>query len=92
MKYKRKQKHRSKDQKNALHNIEMLYKATNKVVEFFDDYSSMASETKLKAIKGTGIKMLTSKQMLQRFFVYSLCQSKEITKKVYNNTTKSTQI
>ena len=114
MKYKRKQKHRSIDQKNALHNIEMLYKATNKVIEFFDDYSSMVSETKLKAIKGTGVKILTSKQMLQRLpialaqakagnnlqrllneikqIVYSLCQAKEITKKVYNNTTKSMQI
>ena len=74
----------------------------------------MVSETKLKAIKGTGIQILTSKQMLQKLpialaqaktgnnlqrllneikqIVYSLCQSKEITKKVYNNTTESTQI
>ena len=45
----------------------MLYKARNKVTEFFDDYSSMVSETKPKVTKGTGIKILTPKQKLQRF-------------------------
>ena len=44
----------------------MLYKATNSVIEVFDDYSSMLSEAKLKATKGTGLKILTPKQMLQR--------------------------
>ena len=43
----------------------MLYKARNKVIEFFDDYSSMVSEVKLKATKRTGLKILTPKQMLQ---------------------------
>ena len=64
--------------------------------------------------KGTGLKVLTSKQMLQRFpialakikagnnsenllneirqIVYSLYQSKEITKKVYNNIIKSKKV
>ena len=68
----------------------------------------------LKSTKGTGLKILTPKQMLQRLpialaqvkacnnsenllneirqIVYSLYQSKEITKKVYNNTIKSIQI
>ena len=51
--------------------------------------------------KGTGLKILTLKQMLQRLptalsqikpgnnSIYSLYQSKEITKKVYNNFIKS---
>ena len=104
-------KHRSKDQKNALYNIEMLYKARDKVIRFFDDYSLMVSKAKLKATKGKGLKILTSRQMLQRLpialaqvkagndsenllnefrqIVYSLYQSKEITKKVYNNIIKS---
>ena len=60
------EKHRSKEQKNTLHNIEMLYKVRNNVIQFFDDCSSMVSETKLKATKGTGRKILTPKQMLQR--------------------------
>ena len=54
--------------------------------------------------KGTGIKILTPKQMLQRLpmnsrtlsteirqIAYSLYQSKETTKKVYNNIIKSIQ-
>ena len=67
-----------------------------------------------KANHGTGLKILTPKQMLQRFpialaqvkvvnnsqsflnetrqIVYSLYQSKEITKKVYNNIIKSIQL
>ena len=71
----------------------------------------MISEAKTKATKGTGIKILTPKQMLQRLpialaevqagnnseslldeirqTVYSLYQSKQITKKVYNNIIKS---
>ena len=91
----------------------MLYKARKSVIKFFDDYSSMLSERKLKATKGTGLKILTPKQMLQRLplalgqvkvgnnsenllneitqIVYSLHQSKEITKKLYN-INKSIQI
>ena len=72
---------------------------------------------KKKAVEeqdGTGLKILTSKQMLQRLpkalaqvkagnnserllneirqIVYSLYQSKEITKKVYNNIIKSIKL
>ena len=32
-------KHRSKEQKNTLYNIEMLYKARNEAIKFYDDYS-----------------------------------------------------
>ena len=71
-------------------------------------------KAKVKGKKGTGLKILTPKQMLQRLpmalaqvkagnnsesllneirqIVYSLYQSKEITKKVYNNIIKSTQL
>ena len=44
----------------------MLYKARNKAIKFYDDYSSMMSEAKYRATKGTGPKVLTPKQMLQR--------------------------
>ena len=98
-------------QKNALSDVEMLYEARNEAIKFCDDYSSMISEAKYGATKGTRIKILTSKQMLQRLpialaevkagnnsesllneirqIVYSLYQSKQITKKVYNNIIKS---
>ena len=48
-----------------MYDTEVLSKARNSVIEFFD-YSSMVSEAKLKATKGTGLKILTPKQMLQR--------------------------
>ena len=89
----------------------MLYKARNEAIQFYDDYSSMMSEAKAKTTKGTGLKILTPKQMLQRLpialaqvkannnsefllneirqIVYSLYESKQITKKVYNNIIKS---
>ena len=58
-------KHRSKVQKNTLHNIEMLYKARNKAIKFYD-YSSMMFEAKYRPTKGTKPKILTPKQMLQK--------------------------
>ena len=94
----------------------MLYKAGNKSIKFDDDYSSMMSEAKAKvrATKGTSLKILTPAQMLQRLsialaqvktgnnsesllneirqIIYSLYQTKQITKKVYNNITKSVQL
>ena len=70
-------------------------------------------ETKQNETKGTGLKIITLKELLQRLptvlaqvkagnnserllneirqIVYSLHQSKEITKKVYNNIIKSIQ-
>ena len=86
----------------------MLYKARNEAIQFYDDYSLMISEAKTKSkqnntTKGTGLKIFTPKQMLQRFpialaqvtagnnsenllneirqIIYSLYQSKEISKK-----------
>ena len=92
----------------------MIWKARKEVIKFFDNYSSMMSEAKIKATKGTGPKILTPKQMLQRLpialaqvkpgnnsenllneikqIVYSLYESEEITKQVYNNIIKSIQI
>ena len=93
----------------------MLYKARNEAIKFYDDYSLIMSEAKIKAkqneAKGKGLKILTPKQMLQRLpialaqvkagnnsqkllneirqIVYSLYQSKEITKKACNNLIKS---
>ena len=74
----------------------------------------MMSEAKYRATKGTGLKILTPKQILQRLpialaqvkagnnsenllneirqIVYFLYQSKEITKKVYNNIIKSINV
>ena len=73
----------------------------------------MMSDAKYRATKGTGLKILAPKQMLQRLpialaqvkadnnsesllnevsqIVYSLYQSKQITKKVYSNIIESIQ-
>ena len=42
----------------------MLYKVRNEANKFYDDYSSMTSEAKLKTTKVTGLKILTPKQVL----------------------------
>ena len=44
----------------------MLNKARNEAIKFYDDYSLMEPEAKNKATKGTGVEILTPKQMLQR--------------------------
>ena len=96
-----------------MYNIEILYKARNEAIKFYDDYSLMMSEAKVKATKGMRLKILSPKQMLQRLptalaqvkagnnsesllneirqIVYSLYQSKQIAKKVYNNIIESIQ-
>ena len=38
------------EQEIALQNIDMLYNAQEKVIKLFDDYSTIASETKYKTI------------------------------------------
>ena len=43
-------------QKNTLFNNEMLYKARNEAIKFYDDYSSMMSEAKHRGTKGTDLK------------------------------------
>ena len=109
-----KKENKSKEQKGTLYNIQMLYNARNETIKFYDDYSSIMSEAKYRATKGKGLKILTSKQMLQRLpialaqvkagnnsesllneirqIVYSLYQSKQITKKVYDNIIKSINV
>ena len=89
----------------------MFLNERNDAIKFVEDYGLMILEAKRKATEGKGLKILTSKQMLQRLpialvqvkagnnsknllneirqIVYSLYQSKEITKKVYNNIIKS---
>ena len=49
-----------------MYNIEALYNARNEAIKFYDDYSLIMSEAKIKATKGKGLKILTPKQMLQR--------------------------
>ena len=44
------------EQKSTLYNIEMLYKGRNEAIKFYDDYSLMMSEAKVKATKDQVLK------------------------------------
>ena len=44
----------------------MLGNSRKEVIKIFDDYSSMVSQAKNRATKGTGVKILRPKQMLKR--------------------------
>ena len=97
-------------QEEIINNLERFYISRQEVINFSRDYTEMFSDANYHAkqneTKGTGLKILTPKQMLQRLPIalaqvkagnnsenllneirqtnYSLYQSKEITKKVYN--------
>ena len=107
-------KYLSKESKEARANIENLYNARKAAIDFFDEYTSRASEARRQAKKGTRLEILFPKQMPQRLpialtqakagnnsesllneirqIVYSLYQSKDIIKKVYNNIIKSIKV
>ena len=44
----------------------MLYESRQAVIKLFNDHSSIPSKAKHKVKQGQGLKILTSKQMLQR--------------------------
>ena len=95
------------EQKETINNLEKFYLSREEVINFFRDYIEMLSDANYDAkqneTKVTGLKILTSKKILQRLpialaqvkagnnseillneirqIVYSLCQSKQITKK-----------
>ena len=58
------------EQKEMITNLENFYKSREEVFNFFNDYIKMYTNIVNKAkryeTKGTGRKMLTSKQMIQR--------------------------
>ena len=55
-----------KESRDARHNIEMLYNARKSAIDFFDEFTSRASEARHQAKQGTRLKILTPKQLLQR--------------------------
>ena len=62
---------KSKKQKNTIYNIEMLYKARNEAIKFYDDCSLMMSEAKGKAkqneTKVTGLRILHQSKCFKDF-------------------------
>ena len=98
-------------------NVRNLYDSRQKIINLLNDNVKISSEaiykSKQNKTTGTGLEILSPKQMLQKLpiapaqvkagnnsecllneirqIVYSLYQSKQITKKVYNNIIKSIQ-
>ena len=108
-------RNRSEEQEKTISNTENLYKSREEVVKMFNNYArNMSRNIYDSKQEGTGLKILTPKQMLQRLpiafaqikagnnsqsllneirqIVHLLYQSKEITKKVYNNIIKSIKV
>ena len=60
-------------QKEVINNIEGFYISRQEVFNFFKDFTQMLSDANYKAkqneTKGTGLKILTPKQMLQRLHI-----------------------
>ena len=106
---------RSEKQQNTIGTIKNLYNSRENVIKMFSAYATNMSRNIYDSKqKGTGLKILTLKQMLQRLpialaqikagnnpqillhkvrqIVYSLYQSKEIIKNVYNNIIKSIKV
>ena len=57
------------EQKEVINNLEKFYNSREEVINFFRDYIEMLSDANYDAkqneTKGTGLKILTPKQMLQ---------------------------
>lgn len=49
-----------------LHNIKMFYEEREHIINSFNDYSKTISEANSKATKVAGLKILTTKQILQK--------------------------
>ena len=57
---------KSKVQLNTIENIKNLCNSREKIIKLFNDYAEIRSEAMCKTKYGTGLKILTPKQMLQR--------------------------
>ena len=55
-----------KESREARINAENLYNARKAAIDFFDEYTSRASEARRQAKQGRGLKILTPNQMLKR--------------------------
>ena len=77
---------KTQEQKKTLANLNILFNGRGEAIKFYEDYSSMILEAKKKAAEeqgGTGLEILTPKQMIQRLPI-ALAQVKQvIIQKVY---------
>ena len=60
-------KAKSKEQLDTIKNIKNLYKSKEEIMKLHNDYAKIKSEAIYRVKLGTGLKILTPKQMLQRW-------------------------
>ena len=58
--------HKSEEEKITINNLKIFYNPREKVIKLFDDYTTMLSIGKYDKKHGKSLKILFSKQMLQR--------------------------
>ena len=64
-------KNRSKEQENTINNIEILYNLRQEVAKMNNDYAgNMSRNIYDSKQEGTGLKILTPKQILQRLPIF----------------------
>ena len=68
-------RNKSPEQKKTINNIKNLYNSREKVVQMFNDYAKNMSRNIYHSKQGTGLKILTHKQLIQRLIV-GLVQTK----------------
>ena len=59
-------KEKSQEQEKIINNIKNFYNSREEVVRMFNDYAKNMSRNIYDSKEGTGLKILTSKQMLRR--------------------------
>ena len=62
-------KNKSLEQKKTINNIKNLYNSREEVVQMFNGYAKNMSRNIYDSKQGTGLKMLTPKQMLHRLSI-----------------------
>ena len=58
--------YKSPEQLNTIENVKSLYESREKIVQLFNNYAKNRSKNSYKSKQGTGLKIFTPKQMLQR--------------------------
>ena len=63
-------KHKSKDQLDAIKNIKNVYNSRHKIIKLHNDCAKILSKAMYQTKQGTGLEILTPKQMLQGFPIF----------------------
>ena len=69
--YDKKRKNNWKTKKTLLKIINITLNGRNDAIRFLKDYGLMIFEAKRKATEGKGLKVLTPKQVLQRYLLHN---------------------